>query len=156
MEAYKLLYPMRISLITARKGKNDNIMTAAWCFPLSIDPPLFGVSISPKRHTYSLLQGAKSFAINLTEPGMADAVLACGRNSGRDMDKFAKSGLTREEAKKINCPLVKESPLSIECELVKSIETGDHTIFVGKAVNIVKRKEAKGLYQSQVGEWISV
>lgn len=147
---------MRIVLITARSGKKDNVMAAAWCFPLSFDPPLFGVSISPKRHTFSILQGAKSFAINLTAPGMDDAVLVCGRNSGKDMDKFAKSGLTKEEAKKINCPLIKESPISLECELVDKLEAGDHTLFVGKAVNVIKRKEAKGLYQSASGEWIAV
>jgi flavin reductase (DIM6/NTAB) family NADH-FMN oxidoreductase RutF len=156
MELYKLLYPMRIVLITTRSGKKDNVMAAAWCFPLSFDPPLFGVSISPKRHTFSLLQGAKSFGINLTAPGMDDAVLVCGRNSGKDMDKFTKSGLIKEEAKKINCPLIKESHISIECELIDTIKTGDHSVFVGKAVNVIKRKEAKGLYQSASGEWITV
>ena len=147
---------MRVVLITTRSKNKDNIMTAAWCFPLSFDPPLFGVSISSKRHTFSLLQEAKRFAINTTAPGMEDAAMLCGRNSGKDMDKFAKSGLTKEEARKIDCPLIKESPLSIECELVRTIDTGDHTLFVGKLVNTIKRKEAKGLYQTAEGEWVTV
>lgn len=153
---YRLLYPMRIVLITSRSGEKDNIMTAAWCFPLSMDPPLFGVSLSDSRHSYSMIKEGKCFGINLVAPNMRDAALVCGTKSGRDTDKFAESGLTREEGEKIDCSMIGEAPVSIECRLVDTLKTGDHYVFVGEAVNVKKRREAKGLYQKEGRDWVEI
>ena len=153
---YRLLYPMRIVLITSRSGGKDNIMTAAWCFPLSADPPLFGVSLSNSRHSYSMIEEGKCFGVNLVAPDMKEAALVCGTTSGRDTDKFVESGLTKEEGEKIDCALIGESPVSIECRLVDTLKTGDHYVFVGEAVNVKKRREAKGLYQKEGRDWVDV
>lgn len=141
---YRLLYPMRVVLITASHQGKDNIMPAAWCYPLSADPPIFGVAISKKRYTYHLIHEAKSFAINLASPEMKDAVETCGKTSGKDKDKFALAGLSREKGKATT--VIAQSPATIECELIDEYEIGDHVLFVGKAINVIKRKEAKGLY----------
>jgi len=144
---YYLLYPMRVCLITSSYGGKDNIMAASWVYPLSFDPPMFGVSVSKKRFSYSLIKRGKAFGINLASPEMREAVLVCGRKSGEQIDKFKEAKLAKEKGKIV--PLIKESPASIECELVKEIETGDHVLFVGKAANVVKRKEeSKGLYHA--------
>ncbi|MFP3949981.1 MAG: flavin reductase family protein [Candidatus Micrarchaeia archaeon] len=147
---------MRIVLITSRRGGEDNIMTAAWCFPLSRDPPLFGVSLTDSRHSYSMIKEGECFGINMVAPDMKEAALLCGSRSGRDTDKFAESGLTKEKGEKIDCALVGESPVSIECRLADVIKTGDHYLFVGEAVNVKKRREAKGLYQKEGRDWIEV
>ncbi|MGB9719688.1 MAG: flavin reductase family protein [Candidatus Anstonellales archaeon] len=143
---YYLLYPMRVCLITSSYGGKDNIMTAAWVYPLSFDPPMFGISVSKKRFSYGLIKKAKAFGINLVSPEMKEAALVCGRKSGQEIDKFKEAKLTKEKGNFV--PLIKESPASIECKLVKEIETGDHITLVGKVVNVVKRKESKGLYHA--------
>ena len=153
---YRLLYPARIVLITSRSGGKDNIMTAAWCYPLSAEPPLFGVSLTEKRHSYGMVKEGKCFGINLVAPDMREAALFCGTRSGRDVDKFAESGLTKEDGEKIDCALVGESPLSIECRLVDVVKTGDHYVMVGEAVNVKKRRESKGLYQKEGKDWVEV
>lgn len=150
---YRMLYPFRVCLISSRHGDKDNIMSASWVFPLSMDPPMFGVAVSPKRYSYGLIKEGGAFGINIPGPGLEDAVKLCGTESGRDKDKFAATGLTKEEGNKV--PLIKECAASIECELVNQFEAGDHMILVGKAVKIVKRKESKGIYQSNDG-FISV
>ncbi|MFH0884479.1 MAG: flavin reductase family protein [Candidatus Micrarchaeota archaeon] len=146
---YRMLYPMRVCLITSRSGVKDNVMSASWVFPLSMDPPLFGVSVSKKRHSHALIRDGKAFAINIPSEKMQDIVTLCGTRSGKDCDKFAEAKLVKEEGLRV--PLVKDCLASIECELVQEIETGDHVVFVGKAVKIVKRKDGKGLYQSADG-----
>ena len=151
---YLLLYPMKAVLVTSKGGK-ENIMTAAWCFPLSNQPPMFGVSVAKNRHSYETIREGKAFGINLADKGMEGMLVGAGRNSGRDMDKFAEFGMEKEYGK-LGVPLVKQSPASIECRLVKEIETGDHVLFVGEAVNVIRRKEAKSLYQKQGLEFIEV
>jgi flavin reductase (DIM6/NTAB) family NADH-FMN oxidoreductase RutF len=146
---FRMLYPMRVCLITSRHEGKDNVMAASWVFPLSMDPPLFGVSVSPKRHSHQMIKEGKVFGINLPGPDLQQAVTTCGTKSGRDTDKFHEAGLTKEEGAHV--PLIRECLASIECEVVSEIESGDHTVFVGKAVKIVKRKDGKGLYQSADG-----
>jgi len=153
---YRLLYPMRIVLISSRAKGKDNIMAAAWCFPLSGNPPLFGVSLADSRETYSMIKKSGCFAINLVSPEMQEAALLCGTKSGREVDKFSEGKLTKEEAEKIDCALIGESPVSIECKLVDLIKTGDHYLAIGEAVNVKKRKESSGLYQKAGTNWIEV
>jgi len=156
---YHLLYPMRVVLVTSKHDKRENVMTAAWCFPLSMDPPLFGVSISKKRFSYSLISKEKSFAINLADGSMRDFVIGAGRTSGKDMgkekDKFVEFGIEKEYGK-LGIPLVKKSPSSIECKVVEEIELGDHVVFVGEAVNIIYRREGKGLYHKGGDEFFEI
>lgn len=143
---YYFLYPMRVCLVTSSYGKKDNIMSATWVYPLSFDPPMFGISVSKKRFSYNLIKKGKAFGINLTSPEMKEAVLVCGRKSGEKIDKFKEAKLTKEKGKKV--VLIKESPASIECELVKEIQTGDHIMFVGKVINVIERRKSKWLYHA--------
>jgi flavin reductase (DIM6/NTAB) family NADH-FMN oxidoreductase RutF len=151
---YRLLYPMRACLITSRHEGKDNIMAASWVFPMSMDPPIFGVSVAEKRHSFGLIRKGKAFGINLPHPELRDATVVCGTKSGRDVDKFKEAGITREEAKHV--PLIKECPASIECEVVDEIAIGDHVIFVGKATKTVKRFEGKGLYHLGGRDFVSI
>jgi flavin reductase (DIM6/NTAB) family NADH-FMN oxidoreductase RutF len=151
---YRLLYPMKTVLITS-KGEKENVMAASWCFPLSNQPPMFGVSVTEKRYSYETIREGKAFGINLADKGMESMVVGAGRSSGREMDKFAEFGIEKEYGE-LGIPLVKQSPASIECRLVQEIKTGDHVLFVGEAVNVVKRREAKCLYQKAGLEFIEI
>ncbi|MCX8200153.1 MAG: flavin reductase family protein [Candidatus Micrarchaeota archaeon] len=141
---YHLLYPMRVVLISASDGKSDNVMTAAWCMPLSFDPPMFGVAISKKRFTWQLIEKSRAFAINLVSAEMKGQAIICGTKSGKDTDKFKLAGLKKEKGKLT--VIVGDAPASIECKVVESVEAGDHVLFVGEAVSVVERRKAKGLY----------
>ncbi len=151
---YKLIYPLRVCLITSRHAGKDNVMSASWVFPLSVDPPLFGVSVSGKRFSHELIRKGKAFGINIPGPEMEEAVIVCGTGSGRDMDKFAAARLDKEDGELV--PLIRQCTASIECELVDERRTGDHVLFVGKAVRVVERFEDKGLYQAKGEGFVSV
>ncbi len=152
---YRALYPLRVVLITSKSGAKENVMAAAWCFPISMEPPLFGVSVSRKRFTYELVSKGRAFAINLVDAKMKEKAVAAGRSSGKDRDKFAELGIAREYGK-LGMPLVKESPASIECKLVNEIELGDHVLFVGEAVNVVERRKAKGIYHAGGDDFVEI
>ncbi len=142
---------MRVVLISSSHAGKDNVMTAAWCFPLSASPPMFGVSISRKRFTHSLVEQSKEFVINIPGPELLDAAKICGENSGRDKDKFLLTKLTKERSEKVAAPSIKECQASIECKVVHALETGDHVIFVGEALNIKTRKAGDALVQAKDG-----
>lgn len=152
---YRLLYPMRVVLITSKYGEKENLMAAAWCFPISMDPPLFGVSVSRKRYSHELISKGKAFGINIIGKDMEKEALLAGGTSGKGKDKFAEFCIGKEYGK-LGIPLLKDAPASIECKLVKEIELGDHVLFVGEAVNVVKRRESKGLYHMGEDKFIEI
>jgi len=122
-------------------GEKDNIITLAMCHVFSFRPPLLGIGVAPKRHSYSLLRASGDFAVNLPTRNQLEAVELCGSRSGRNLDKFEAAGLTRENAEKISSPLIAECPVNIECVKVDEVETGDHTWFIGKIVS-ARREES--------------
>ena len=76
------------------------------------------------------------FAINLTTRQLAYATDWCGVKSGRDVDKFKEMKLTKEKANIISVPLIKESPVSVECKVKEIVPLGSHDMFVAEIVAI--------------------
>jgi flavin reductase (DIM6/NTAB) family NADH-FMN oxidoreductase RutF len=139
--AYRLLYPGHIVLVTCidKKGK-PNIITLAWTMPTSFNPPLIAISIAHKRHSHTLIQENKEIVINIPTINLLKETLICGRTSGKDQDKFKKTGLTPIPAKKVKPPIIKECIAHLECKIIKQTTTGDHTIFIGKIIEAYANK----------------
>ena len=131
----RLMYPRPVVLVTCidRIGK-PNILPMAWTMPTSFDPPLIAISVALKRYSHELIKETHEFVINIPEKKLANKIDYLGRVSGMDVDKFERSGMTILSAKIVRPPLIAECIAHIECNLVSSLETGDHTIFVGKVV----------------------
>lgn len=56
--------------------------------------------------------------------------------SGRDVDKFKEMKLTPVTGEKVSCPVIKESPVNIECKVREVHEYGSHDMFVADIVNV--------------------
>jgi flavin reductase (DIM6/NTAB) family NADH-FMN oxidoreductase RutF len=141
--AYRLLHPMHTVLVTCvgKTGK-PNIITLSWAMPTSTNPPLVAISISPRRHSYALIEETREFVVNIPTMDMLDKVVLCGTTSGRNHDKFKEAALTPLSGKKVRAPLIKECVGHLECKLRTQCATGDHTIFVGEIVEALVDKEA--------------
>ncbi len=137
-----MLYPLPAVMATCADEKNRaNIITLAWTGTICTNPALVYISIKPERYSYDIIKRTKEFAINLTTKDLTYATDYCGVKSGRDIDKFKKLKLTKEKAVHINAPLIKESPINIECKVVDIVNYGSHDMFVGKVLNVHADKE---------------
>ena len=99
---------------------------------------------------------------------MLPLVSVCSRLiSGKAIDKFSETGLTSESAKKVRPPLIRESPVNIECKVRKKISLGSHDLFLGEVVcvhvsrNVLDQKEKidfskLSLYVYNQGEYWSL
>ena len=59
-----------------------------------------------------------------------------GIASGRNEDKFLKSGLTPVKSDLVDAPYVREFPFILECRLIHTYEIGLHTQFIGEILDI--------------------
>ena len=118
-----------IVLVTVAK----NIMTAAAFSFYSFKPPYVMVGIVPKRLTFELISEKREFGINIPSADQLEIVGICGTVSGREVDKFAKTGLTPMKGKVIESFLIEECPVSLECEVVHEVDFGgSHRWFIGE------------------------
>jgi len=146
--------PRQTVLITSREemtilGKEqakDNVFTIDWHMPTSFKPLLYAISVGKSRFTCEMIKKSKVFVVNFIPLSLKKEALFCGRHSGEHIDKFRETGLTKEEADSIDCPRIKEAAAYLECEVINEIETGDHVIFIGKAVNSGHKRDEKRLF----------
>lgn len=130
------LYPLPAVLVTSGTMEKSNIMTVAWTGILNTNPPIVYISVRPERYSYQLIKENKEFVINLTTEKLAFATDWCGVKSGQKVDKFKEMKLTKEKASFVKCPMIRESPVSVECRVIEEREYGSHTQFVGEVLAI--------------------
>jgi flavin reductase (DIM6/NTAB) family NADH-FMN oxidoreductase RutF len=94
------------------------------------------ISVRPERHSHELISRTGEFVINLTTEALARATDWCGVRSGRDYNKFREMSLHTEEAQMVKVPLIKESPLNIECRVFDIKHLGSHDMFMANVVAI--------------------
>ena len=129
-------YPIPAVLITCGTMEKSNVMTAAWTGIVNTKPPMVYVSIRPERYSYNIIKENMEFAINLTNENLAYATDWCGVKSGKDFDKFKEMHLTKEKANFVKCPIIKESPVSVECKVIEVKDLGSHTMFLAEVLSI--------------------
>jgi flavin reductase (DIM6/NTAB) family NADH-FMN oxidoreductase RutF len=74
----------------------------------------------------------KAFTVNLTPARYAAEADYFGLVSGRDVDKFAATGLTPVKSDLVDAPLIAEFPYSLECVVTHTLDLGMHTLFIGE------------------------
>ena len=133
-----LLAPIPPVMVSCSDGDRDNIITIAWCGMLATNPPTTYISVRPTRHSYEMIKKSGEFVINLTDEALTRTADYCGIFTGAKVDKFEKCKLTKEAATQVACPMIGESPLSIECKVKEIIPMGTHDIFMADilAVNV--------------------
>ncbi len=135
---YYYAFPMQAVLVTCNDGRGKtNVITIAWHSPISKDPPLYGISLAPKRYSHGLIENSKEFVINFVPYDLVEKIHFCGTHSGRKTDKIKDTNLTLIQSQKISTPLIKECFAHFECKLTKTLTLGDHTFIIGEVVNIL-------------------
>jgi len=72
----------------------------------------------------------------LTTEELTFATDYCGVKSGRDTDKWKDTGPTKGKASKVSVPLIMESPVNLECKVVRIDELGSHHMIVADVVAV--------------------
>lgn len=130
------IYPIPAVMVSCGTMEKSNIITVAWTGILNTNPAMCYISVRPERYSHDIIKENGEFAINLTTRQLAYATDWCGVKSGRDVDKFKEMKLTKEKANIISVPLIKESPVSVECKVKEIVPLGSHDMFVAEIVAI--------------------
>ena len=130
------LYPLPVVMVSCGNMERSNIITVAWTGIMNTDPAMVYISVRPTRYSYNIIKESGEFVINLTTENLAYATDWCGVKTGAQVDKFKEMNLTKEPAKFVKCPMIKESPVSIECKVKEIKELGSHNMFIADVLAI--------------------
>jgi len=135
-KAGTFVYPIPAVLVSCGDENEKNILTVAWTGTICTDPAMAYISVRKERHSYDIIKRTGEFCINLTNEDLAYATDYCGVKSGKDVNKFEEMKLTPEVASIIKAPMIKESPVSIECRVKEIKELGSHDMFIAEVLAI--------------------
>ena len=130
------VYPIPAVMVSCGTMEKSNIITVAWTGIINTNPAMVYISVRPTRYSYNLIKDQGEFVINLTTKNLVKATDWCGVKTGAKVDKFKEMKLHKEKANFLKCPMIKESPVSVECKVKEIKELGSHTMFMAEVVAI--------------------
>jgi flavin reductase (DIM6/NTAB) family NADH-FMN oxidoreductase RutF len=130
-QAFMLIEPGPVTLVTTAVGRRKNIMTISWTMVMDFTPKLAFVT-GPWNHSYQALVDTRECVIAIPSADMSRTVVGIGTCSGADTDKFKKFGLTPVRAAAVKAPLIAECIANIECRVIDHVKR--HDLFVLEGV----------------------
>jgi len=136
-EAIGLASPHPYALLcTVGASGRANLMGIGWWTIVSWNPPQVAVSVGRGQFSRECLDEVPEFTLNLPSEDQARGAWICGTVSGREGDKFARSGLRALPSVEVRPPRVEGATVVFECRVVRQIETGDHVLYLADVVAI--------------------
>lgn len=129
-------YPRVAAIVTVNCAGRKNAMAVAWHSPVSFKPPLYGISISPKRYTYNLIKESNEFAVNFMPQSKVETVAAVGGSSGSLTDKFTEFNIAEDSAVRTDSAILRDAYAAYECKVVDNRLFGDHAWITGEVVAV--------------------
>lgn len=130
------LYPIPAIMVSCGTMEKSNIITVAWTGIINTKPAKVYISVRPTRYSYNLIKNQGEFVINLTTEDLVKATDWCGVKTGAKVDKFKEMKLKKQKAKFVDCPMIEESPVSVECKVTEIKELGSHHMFIADVLAI--------------------
>lgn len=135
--ARTVLVPAPVLVVgTYDKDGRPNVMTVAWGGTCCSSPPCIDIALRKATHSYQSILDRKAFTVHITPERYLTEADYFGIVSGRDVDKFAATGLTAVRSDVVDAPYIKEFPFVMECRLFKVVELGLHTQFIGEIMDV--------------------
>lgn len=132
-----MLNPVPVVMVSCGADSSQhNIITIAWTGIINSEPPMTYVSVRKSRYSHAIIKETGEFVINLCDEKLAFATDYCGVKSGRDVNKFKEQKLTPVKAEIVNCPMIGESPVNLECKVTQVLELPTHDMFIAEIVKV--------------------
>jgi flavin reductase (DIM6/NTAB) family NADH-FMN oxidoreductase RutF len=124
-------------------GENGkpNFMTAAWGGICCSKPPCIYVSLRKATYTYNSIVANGTYTVSVPGEEYWKETDYMGIVSGYNTDKIEETGLTPVTGELVYAPYIKEFPLILECKVIKTIEIGRHTQFIGEILDVKADEE---------------
>lgn len=124
-------YPTGVTIVTTKDGQGTPVgLTVNSFASVSLDPLLILWSIDHSVSSLDVFKKAGKFAVNILA---GDQQALCKTFASRNTDRFASCHWKSSEH---DLPVILDTFAVLQCETYKMVEAGDHTIMIGKVLDI--------------------
>jgi flavin reductase (DIM6/NTAB) family NADH-FMN oxidoreductase RutF len=143
-------FPYGLYVITVAHGGEEHGMTANWLTQAAFDPPMVVVAVENTSKTIGMIRDAHHFAINVLQQGQRELAGKLGRTSEQAPQKL--KGIKTKPAPVSGAPVLADSVGWVECRVVATLPSGDHTLVLGEVVEAgVEHGDAQPLTLQEAG-----
>ena len=131
-------YPQLVCLVGVLDPARDgcNFAPVVWASPMSSDPPLFGICLSPKTYSYELVLKVGEFTLNFLDAAQTPLVQRLGKLSGRTTDKVKTLNLPLAPPETLETPTLAMAYVAAECQLRDRHPVGDQILLIGEVMGV--------------------
>jgi flavin reductase (DIM6/NTAB) family NADH-FMN oxidoreductase RutF len=106
--------------------------TVNWVTQASFEPPLVAVGVKADSAAHEVIKESRTFALNVLGKGQQALAFKFFKPLARDGDTIGGEAFS---SGKSGAPVLSSTIAAIECELVGTLEEGDHSIFLGRVID---------------------
>ena len=115
--------------------------TVNWVTQASFEPPLVAVGVKADSHAHALIRDTNAFALNVLGKGQQALAYTFFKPAERQGQTISGEPFRRGTT---GAPILTNTPAFIECTLEATVEKGDHSLFVGRVVEVGLPKALEG------------
>ena len=154
-QAFTLIEPGPVVLVTTWDGKKNNVMTISWTMVVDFTPR-FALTTGAWNHSFRALDKTRECVLAIPGADLLDKVVGIGTCSGADVDKFARFHLNPVPARIVKAPLIRECLANIECKVVEIVRRHDIVVLEAVAAHVFTgRKETRTLHAVGDGTFVA-
>jgi flavin reductase (DIM6/NTAB) family NADH-FMN oxidoreductase RutF len=143
-DAYRLLIscviPRPIAFVTtlSREGIT-NLAPFSFFNGVSSDPPVVSIAVSTKRDgskkdTWRNIEETGEYVINVVVPELMDGVITGAKELPHNVSELELAKLRTEPALRVKPPRLADSPVNLECTLLRIVEVEETALILGRVV----------------------
>ncbi len=141
--------PHGLYVCGVKDGDDVNGFTASWVMQASFEPPLVVTCVKADSTSHAMIKSGGVFALSILEDNQKEVAQNFFKPLRRTGNKF--EDIEFYPGEETGCPIIKDSLGYVECNVVGSVEKGDHTVFVGEVVGAGEHREGKPLILEDTG-----
>ncbi len=132
--------PYGLYVVGSRHGDARNLMTLNWATQLSFEPKLLGVAVESEALTRRLIAGGGVFSLCVVDREDRAIVRKFTKPVEFDAAAGTANGFAYHDGR-TGAPVLDQAVAYVDCEVRQTVETGDHTLFVGEVVDAGFQKQ---------------
>ena len=118
--------------VTVKREGDEHGITANWVGQASFDPPMVVVAVESRSKIIELIRDAHHFAVSVFHEGQRDLAEKLGRAGAGASQKL--KGIKTKPGPISGAPMLAEALGGVECRVVATLPSGDHTLVLGEVV----------------------
>ncbi|MBA3916033.1 MAG: flavin reductase family protein [Acidobacteriales bacterium] len=145
--------PSRLLLcvLPAPTRSGFSVITVSFNMYCSYKPPMMAVAVHNINESWRLIHDTKEYVLSVPGESLAQETLECGWHSLRDVDKVDHFGLELFPSTSVGVPGLRRAIANIELVKETAIETGDHSLVVGRVLRFAVNTQSTELPLLSVG-----